>query len=269
MLEVYDVIETAIESLARSGRLVRIREMGLGYMPVVRAALCGAVAALLLTYGKYYWWALNTVFTLGFRWIGNRAVPLEPPPPFDLFVFSIPVTLGLLAAGALLSVVRRWSVRHGRLLVIQVGPIAQLRAGWHVPLGFLLTAALVFAFGSPMQTFSTSLGYLVLAVTSLVLVIAWEMVHDLLIPVFLHSKERARAMIEYDLKEALAQDETAVRWQVHHIRYDAGSQSAVLTGEFPSPEAHKRVEEVALRVKGVRAVRLIEGESPSRVARPA
>lgn len=76
-------------------------------------------------------------------------------------------------------------------------------------------------------------------------------------------------MIEYDLKEALAQDETAVRWQVHHIRYDAGSQSAVLTGEFPSPEAHKRVEEVALRVKGVRAVRLIEGESPSRVARPA
>lgn len=251
------MLESAIESLARSGRLVRLREIGLGYMPAHRAALSGAVAALLLTYGRYYWYAVNALFALGLRWIGNRTLDAGPAPAFELFVYGGSVTACVLLAGAALALTRRWSIRRGRFLVIQVGPIAQLRAGWHVPLGICMAGAMTIAFSATFASLPTSLGYLVMAVGCIVAIILWETVHDLLLTLFMGRAEKERSVIEYDLKEAFAQDETVVRWQVDHVRFDSASKCAVLTGEFPSPEAVKRVHQVAMRVKGVQQVQLI------------
>lgn len=252
------VLERAIESLARSGRLVRVREVRIGYMPPWRAALSGALAALLLTYGTYYWYALNTLTNLGLRWLANRAVDIGPPPPFKLFVYGPAVTAALLVAGSLLALVRRWSVRHGRFLIINMGPVAQLRAGWHVPVGVACAALLGPVFSYTFHTLPTSLAYLVLAVGSISSVILWEIAHDIVLPLFLTRAERLRALVELDLKEAFAQDETAVRWRVERVRFDARSGKAILYGEFRTPEAQRRVQQVALRVKGVRDTELVE-----------
>ncbi len=256
------MLESAIESLARSGRLVRLRELGLGYMPSYRAALSGAIAALLFTYGKYYWYAINALFAFGLRWIGNRTLDAGPPPPFELFVYGELVTAFVLVAGAALALIRRWSIRKGRFLVIQVGPIAQLRAGWHVPVGVAVTAVLTLTFNQSFASMPTSLSYLMMSIGSLIAIVIWESIHDALLTFFLSPREKEKAVVEFDLKEAFAQDETAVRWQVNKVRFDSRSKCAVLIGEFPSREAEKRVTQVAMRVKGVETVELIGEEEP-------
>ena len=258
------VLERAIESLARSGRLVRLREIRLGYMPAWRAALSGALAALLLTYGKYYWYGATALINVGLRWIGNRTLSVGPPPPFEFFVYGVSATLWFLAAGALLGLVRRWSVRKGRFLVVAIGPVAELRAGWHVPLGIACAALLALGLSGALHTLPPAFAYLTLGVGSVAAIVLWEVAHDLILPALLTQHERERAVVEYDLKEALAQDETAVRWRVDRVRFDARTGLAVLFGEFPTPEAKKRVHQLAMRVKGVRDTQLIEvGATPA------
>lgn len=252
------MIETAIESLARSGRLVRIREISLGYAHPVKTALTGAVAAFALTWIRYFWYVGILIGSYGLRLLANRAVDIGPPPVLRLFVYGMVPSLAIAVGGSLLALARRWSIRKGRFLVIDVGPLVQVRAGWHVPVGLAVSATLFLTFSSLFESLPKSLAYIVVIGGSILAVIGWEMLHDLAMLLSLSPKERKRAAIEYDLKEALAMDETATGWHVDRAQYDSARECAVLRGEFPNEKGRARVREVALRVRGVKEVRLVE-----------
>lgn len=251
------MLETAIESLARSGRHVRIKEITLAYIPPSRAMLSGAMAALLLTYVRYYWWALTSLVTMFLGLIGNQKFIVSPPPDFQLFVYGPVATICFLFSGALLAFVRRWTVRQGRFIILQAGAIAEFRAGWHVPIGMFVIVLLTLGLSRTFYTLPTSLGYLALAAASLLGVIAWEIAHDLILPLFASPSERTRAAIEYDLKEAFAQDETAVPWRLDRVKFDPTAACAQLEGEFPTDQSKKHAEQIARRVKGVTSVQLV------------
>ncbi len=153
--------------------------------------------------------------------------------------------------------IRRWSIRRGRLIVVEVGAIAQIRAGWRAPRSpfwGLWASRCCLPTGS--IACPGAFVYLALAAGSIVALIAWEVLHDIVMPLFATPKERRRAAVEFDLKEALAQDETALRWRVERLWFDPDSRVAVLQGDFPDPRARNRAREVALRVRGVEDVRL-------------
>jgi hypothetical protein len=250
------VIESAIESLARSGRVVRIRELSLGYMRPVRAACSGAFTALALTWTVYLWYPLLWLLSHFLGLVANQRIGLGPPPEFHVFPAGLPASVVIAGAGALLALIRRWSIRRGRLIVVEVGAIAQIRAGWHAPVALLGFVGIALLFADGLDRLPGGFRYLALAAGSIVALIAWEVLHDIVMPLFATPKERRRAAVEFDLKEALAQDETALRWRVERLWFDPDSRVAVLQGDFPDPRARNRAREVALRVSGVEDVRL-------------
>lgn len=259
------MIESAIESLARSGRTVRIRELSLGYMRPIRAALSGAVAALLITWISYLWYPLLLALSLLLRMLSGQTIDPGSPPEFRFFAVGYTATGAVLLQGAILALVRRWSIRRGCLILLDVGPVVQIRAGWHAPLTAALFLANVLLFSDWTTRYPQGFAYVTLGAGAVAVVIAWETLHDWTLPLFVAGRERRRAAIEYDLKEALTQDETAFHWRVKSLRFDPDARIAVLQGDFPDEKAKARAKEVALRVRGVHDVQLeqIPGEAIS------
>lgn len=250
------MIESAIESLARSGRIVRIRELCLGYMRPGRAALSGAAAGLFVTWTSYLWYVALVALSLLLRLVSGQTLNLGPPPEFRFFAAGEAATVAALVQGAVLALVRRWSIRRGRFILIQVGPVAQLRAGWHAPLAAVFFVADVLLFSDWPSRYPPGFARLALGSGAIAAVIGWETLHDWTLPFFGAPGERRRAVIEYDLKEALIHDETAVRWRVESLRFEPKEGVAILRGEFPDERARARAKEVAMRVRGVKEVRL-------------
>ena len=257
------MIESIIESLARSGRSVRIKELAIGYLDPLRTLLSGAAAGLLIAWGRYVVYAAMALWAKLLSYTASYRLVVHPPE-LRLFPYGAWPTLAIVACGAVLALLRRWSIRRGRFLLLDIGSIVQFRAGWHVPAGVALLGGAFFVAQRPaLAALPHEVAYFLAALAALILPVVWEVVHDGLVWLVLNRSEKDRAAIEFDLKEAIAQDQGAERYRVERVRFDTQTRRAVLIGEFSTPAAAARAGAVARKVRGVSDVELVELSRPA------
>lgn len=257
------MFESIIESLARSGRGVRIKELAVGYLDPLRTALSGAAAGLCIAWGRYIVYAALVIWSKILTYVASYRLEVHPPE-FKLFPYGVAPTLAILLCGSLLALLRRWSIRKGRFILLDVGSIVQFRAGWHIPAGVALLGAAFFAAQRPvLSTLPQEVAYTLAVLAAVILPILWEVAHDALVWLILVRSEKERAAIEFDLREAIAQDQGAARFRVDRLLFDTQTRRAILIGEFSAPGAAARAGEVARKVRGVHGVELIESAPPA------
>lgn len=256
------MIESIIESLARSGRSVRIKELAIGYLDPLRTALSGVAAGLFIAWGRYVVYAAMALWAKLLQYIASYRLVVHPPE-LRLFPYGAGPTLAILACGAAMALIRRASIRRGRFLLLDIGSIVQFRAGWHIPAGAILLGGAFFVAQRPaLSALPAEVAYSLAAVAAVALPIVWEVVHDGLVWLVLERAEKERAVIEFDLKEAIAQDQGAERYRVERVRFDTQTRRAILVGEFSAPGAAARAGAVARKVRGVCDVELVEASRP-------
>ena len=244
VLTVVDVRAVAVAGFA-AGALVPC-------IPLVLFGAVGIVATLLLNRG-----------TIDFAAGSTSASGVTP-----LFVFTLLlVILSSGVLGAIMGVVRRWSVSRGIAWGLLVGSYFSSHPG---PQSVIALAAVPVLAAAFLHAVSTAAGYTVSfaplffiifppawILAGLTFESAWE---ALIFPLL---RSRATEPMKWLSREAvlfslLKDDSYLFDCRINAVRIDAETGVAHIRGEFRSPEHVRRVREIGLRVVGVSEVEAIE-----------
>ena len=220
-------------------------------IPLVLLGAVGIVATLLLNRG-----------TIDFAAGSTSASGVTPLIVFTLLL----VILSSGVLGAIMGVVRRWSVRRGITWGLLVGSYFSSHPG---PQSVIALAAVPVLAAGFLHAVSVAAGYTVSLAPVFFLIFppAWilagltfESAWEALIFALLRST--AAEPLRWHVREAaffrlLKDDSYLFNCRINEVRIDAETGVAHVGGEFQSPDHVRRVREIGLRVVGVTEVETI------------
>ncbi len=243
VLTVVDVRAVAVAGFA-AGALVPC-------IPLVLLGVVGIVATLLLNRG-----------TIDFATGATSASGVSP-----LLVFTLLLAiLGSGALGAIMGVVRRWSVRRGISWGLLVGSYFSSHPG---PQSVISLAAVPILAAAFLHALSVAAGYSVSFAPLFFLIFppawilagltfesAWEAL------IFAMLRTTAAEPLKWLVREAalfrlLKDDSYLFDCRLHTVRISAETGVAHIQGDFRTPDQMRRVREIAVRVIGVREVDVV------------